>query len=151
MTDNAGGGMLDRIAETGHHFFAAHAQSVMHAGNDKVEAFKQFVVIVQAAIAQDIGFDAFENAKILIGELLVELVDLFPLAFYLIRFKSAGVGRCLGMISQPEILISMLYAGLSHFFDRIFAVSPFAVGMDYPEDVFLFHMFVLLIHFIHFI
>src|SRR5699024_9490442 len=134
MTDNAGSGMLDRIAKPSHHFFAAHAQSVMHAGNDKVEAFKQLILVVQAAIAQDIGFDAFENAKVLIGEFLVELVDLFPLLFYLIRLKSAGIGGCLRMIRQPKILISMLYAGLSHLFDRIFAVAPRAVSWDKPWD-----------------
>src|SRR6185437_1442979 len=44
-------------------FLASKAETAVHAGDDKVKALQNVRRVVERAIGEDVGFDAFENAK----------------------------------------------------------------------------------------
>jgi hypothetical protein len=73
------------------------------ARHDEVERLKHFVGIVQRAIRQDVGFDAFQDPEAL-PKRLVELVSLPVLLLDLFDREPAGVVRGLRVVRHPEIL-----------------------------------------------
>ncbi len=86
--DGSAGVLCSRDEPAGGLFFV-HAQVGVNGGDDKVEAGEQVVGIVEAAVVEDIAFDAFENAER--RQFGIQGVDFSPLGQYPVLLQAVGI------------------------------------------------------------
>ena len=100
----------------------------------KSKLSQHVVRIVERAVGQDVGFDAFQDPEIL-AEALVQAVGFPVLLLDLLDRKPAGVVRGLGMVGDAEILEAALARGLGHRLQRLGAVGGVGVAVQDAAQV----------------
>ena len=100
----------------------------------EIEARQHVVRIVQRAVGQNVGLDAFEDPEVL-AEALVQSVGFPMLLGDLLDRETARIVRGLGMIGDPEICETALASCLSHRLQGLRAVGGVRVAVKDPPQV----------------
>ena len=100
----------------------------------KSKRSQHVVRIVQRAVGQNVGLDAFEDPEIL-AEALVQAVGFPVLLRDLLDRETAGVVRGLGMVGDAEILEAALARGLGHRLQGLGAVGGIGVAVKDSAQV----------------
>ena len=106
--------VADRLDHPRRHLRLGLIEMAVDAGHHVIEACQHAVVIIQAAIGQDVAFDALEQANAL--ELFIELVDLrllLPDPFWTEPVSDGQGGR---VVRDAQILVAELLGGRRHLF-----------------------------------
>lgn len=98
-----------------------------------VEARERLVVVVHAAIGQDVGLDPLEHPEAI--ELLVHPVDLRVLLEHALGREAAGVEGGLRVVGDSEVAPPAGLGGRGHLGDGRFAVRVLRMAVEHAPDV----------------
>src|SRR6478609_7776713 len=107
---------------------AVEFEAAVDARDHEVEAMQHVLRIVQRAVDQNVGLDAFEYPEIL-AEALVQPVGVPVLLPDLFLRETPRVVRGLGVIGDAEILETTLARGLGHRLQGLGAVGGIGVAV----------------------
>src|SRR5258706_15866075 len=114
---------------------AAKAEAAMHAGDDKIKALQHVRRIIERAIGENVGFDAFEDAEASAIAAVERFNDLV-LSFDLFQLEAARVVSGLGVVSDAKISITALARGIGHLLQGVRAVREVGVQVKHAAKVF---------------
>src|SRR5437763_621956 len=80
VRENSQKGIIEGAKHALGHRRAAHAESRVDRSDDEIEAREELVVVVEAAVGENVGLDAFENMEAATGQLVVQRVDFLELS-----------------------------------------------------------------------
>ena len=105
----------------------------VQARGDPVEPGQQIVVVVQAAVCQDIDLAGFEDGDL--GQSRVERVDFVPLAPDTVLVEAARHGQGLGVVADRDVLEAQIARCRDHRLERVTSVAPGRVRVEFSLQV----------------
>ena len=115
------------------HFGFIHVEPGMYRPDDKIEVAEQLGVVVECAVGQDVGFNAFEDAEV--ARRRVQRVDLPVLLVHALARESARVKRGQRMVGDADVAPSTIARGRCHLGDRCLAVGVAGVAVQRTANV----------------
>src|SRR3954469_11585233 len=106
----------------------------MNGCDDEIELAEHVVTKIERAIAQNVAFDAGENAECAV-ELAIQSANRSGLRTELRRVDAVRLDRAAAVIGDPEILQTELARGGDHFLERVVSIARRRVAMERAAQI----------------
>jgi len=128
--EDSGEGIGQGPADPPGHVFLGHLEVGMDGGDDEIEGSQDFLVVIQAAVREDIRLYALEDMK---GAAVapIDAVDFLMLLPHGLRDQAAGIGGRLTVIADADISVTTPAGLRGQGLDAVRAVAVAGVDVQY--------------------